>query len=142
MQEHGLREIVVQAEDGARPEEVARAWAQRMGLADGVRIAVIVGEATTRPRRFVIYQGRVASPQAYAAGQIMGPLEDLLRAEGRPLDAWEILLAARRRASPVASAPMATIARAARLLAREGRLRHGPTPDSWTPPRDDATAAA
>ena len=137
----GLREIVVQAADGERPEEVARHWARQLELLDGVRVAVLWGASPTRPRRFVVYGGDVVSPQRYAAVSISGPLEELLCAEGRPLDAWEILVAARRRESPVAAMPMATIASAARLLAREGRLRRGPTADSWSAVRRGEEAA-
>ncbi len=141
MASDGLREIVVEAADGQRPDEVALEWTRRLELRDGVRVAVLWGASTTRPRRFVVYDGVVVSPQRYAAVSISGPLEELLRAEGRPLDAWEILVAARRRGSPVAAMPMATIAGAARLLAREGRLRRGSAPDSWTAVRRGEEAA-
>ncbi len=127
----GLREIVVQAAPGERPDEVARHWARRLELLDGVRVAVLWNATPTRPRRFVVHGGDIISPQRHAAISIGDALEELLRAEDRPLDAWEILVAARRRGSPVAAMPMATIAGSARLLAREGRLRHGPTSDTW-----------
>jgi hypothetical protein len=137
----GLREIVVQAADGEQPEAVARRWTRQLELLDGVRIAVQWGATATRPRRFVVHDGDVVSPQRYAAVSIGDALEELLRAEGRPLDAWEILVAARRRGSPVAAMPMATIAGSARLLAREGRLRRGPTPDTWVATRQKEEAA-
>jgi len=137
----GLREIVAQAAPGERPDEVARVWARRLELTDGVRVAVLWDATPTRPRRFVVYEGDVISPQRYAAISIGDALEELLRAEGRPLDAWEILVAARRRGSPVAAMPMATITGSARLLARAGRLRHGPTSDTWTVVRRGEEAA-
>lgn len=137
----GLREIVVESADGQRPEEVALGWTRRLELSDGVRVAVQSSRSPARPRRFVVYAGDVVSPQRYAAITISDALEVLLHAEGRPLDAWEILVAARRRESPVAAMPMATIAGAARLLEREGRLRRGTAPDSWRATRRGEEAA-
>lgn len=131
MEDGRLREIVVQAPPGENPEEVARRWAQRLELSDGVRIAIMIGADERRPRRFIALSGDVTSPQRYAAVAIGDALEALLRAEARPMDAWEILTAARRVGSPVATMPVATITRAARILARAGRVRHDRAADTW-----------
>lgn len=131
MAEAGLVEITVQAATDDRPEDTAQEWTQRLELRDGVRISVIQGDRPSRPRRFVVYDGRAVSPQHYAAVSVSDALEQLLRAEGGPMDAWEILMAARKTSSPVASLTMATITRAARLLQRERRIQAGPERGTW-----------
>jgi hypothetical protein len=136
-----LQEIVVEALEGVRPEEVALEWVRRLELADGVRVAVVGSGSQTRPRRFVVHQGRVVSPQQHAAAVVAGDLEAVLRAEGRPMDAWEILQAARRQNSALATATMATISLAARQLVREGRASRGRVHNTWATPRRDAAVA-
>lgn len=141
MERTELLEVVVSATTAQNPVEVAREWLRRLSLADGVRITVALDTARSRSRKFMAYNGQVISVQEYAALLLTDPLEELLRAEGRAIDAWEILQVARRRASPLAAAPVATINRAARLLARERRLRPGSTPGTWTAPRRTDSAA-
>lgn len=141
MEKNRLLEVVVSATAGQNPAEVAREWLRRLPLSDGVRITVVLGAARLRSRKFVAYDGRVISVQEYAALMIADALEELVRGESRALDAWEILQLARRRGSPIAEAPVATISRAARLLARDRRLRAGSTPGTWVAARRDESAA-
>jgi hypothetical protein len=136
-----LQEIVVEGIEGERPEDIALDWVRRLELADGVRVAVVSGQTHARPRRFVVHQGRVVSPQQHAAAVMAGDLEVVLRAEGRAMDAWEILQAARAQNSPLSTATMATISLAARQLVREGRAARGRVHNTWITKHRDAAVA-
>src|SRR5262249_51610039 len=125
----------------AVPEHVAEIWVRQLALRDGVRIAVQSSANGARPRRYVAYQGQAISPRTYAALSVVDDVERLLRSEGRAMDAWEILQAARRRGEPLAQLPVATITQAARLLVRERRLYRGPARDTWMAPRRDEAVA-
>ncbi len=126
MLESQLQEIVVDAPAGATPDHVADTWVRRLALHDGVRIAVLAPATTRRPRRYVAHRGQAISPRTYAALSVLGDVERLLRAEGRAMDAWEIV---------------AIITQAARLLVRERRLYRGPARDTWMAPRRDEAVA-
>jgi hypothetical protein len=141
MFESQLREILVEAPPGDAHEHVAGTWVRRLALRDGVRIAVLSPAATQRPRRYVAYRGQAISPRTYAALSASDDVERVLRSEGRAMDAWEILQAARRRGEPLAQLPVATITQAARLLVRERRLYRGPARDTWIAPRQDEAVA-
>jgi hypothetical protein len=136
-----LQEIVVEGVEGERPEDVALEWVRRLDLGDGVRVAVVASQARARPRRFVVHQGRVVSPQQHAAAVMAGDLEAVLRVEGRAMDAWEILQAARRHNSPLSTATMATINLAARQLVRAGRACRGRGHNTWMAAHPDAAVA-
>lgn len=140
-EESALREIAVEAQEGQELSAVADAWVRQLCLGDGVRVAVYRAGEQSRPRRFVVHQGTVISPQRYAAIAIMDALEEVLRHEDRPLDPWEILLAARHQNSPVARASRVSVASSARLLQRSGRLRPGPRSGTWMLARRDGAAA-
>lgn len=141
MENSKLIEIVVQAAPGENPLGVARDWARRLDLQNGTRVAVLSNGATSRPRRFVVYDGEIVSPQRYTAITIAGALEELLRAEGRPMDEWEILMVARRQLSPIAGVSITTIRGAARMLVREKRLRPGPERGTWAATQAKEAAA-
>lgn len=141
MLESQLQEIVVDAPAGATPDHVADTWVRRLALHDGVRIAVLAPATTRRPRRYVAHRGQAISPRTYAALSVLDDVERLLRAEGRAMDAWEILQTARRRGERLAQLPVAIITQAARLLVRERRLYRGPARDTWMAPRRDEAVA-
>jgi len=133
-QEGRLLEIMVQSAPGELAESAAQGWTQRLSLPDGVRVAVMPGTGHGRPRRFVVFEGRLTSPQRYAALSIADELEGLVRAANRPVTAWDLLQAARAQGSgAVGTGTMATITQAARLLARQGRLKPGPIRSAWIP---------
>ncbi len=134
LQEGRLLEITVRSAPDELAESAAQGWTQRLSLPDGVRVAVMPGTGHGRPRRFVVFEGHVTSPQRYAALSIADELEGLVRAANRPVTAWDLLQAARAHgANAVGTGTMATITQAARLLARQGRLKSGPIRGTWIP---------
>lgn len=139
-QENRLIEIAVRMKERENPEAVAREWARRLDLADGVHISVVPPGDSRRQRRFVAYEGEVITTQQYAALLLCDPIEKLLYAAARPMDAWEIFAASRRQSSPLSATTVATITRAARLLQEQGRLRRGPSRGTWVAARAEAVA--
>ncbi len=134
MLDQRLLEIVVRAAAGEQPDTVAAEWTRRLSLPDGVRVAVNLADTGARPRRFVVYNGQVTTPQRFAALSIRHDVEDVVRRAQHPTTAWDILQDARSRGlegSTIATATMATITQSARILVRAGHLKSGPIQGTW-----------
>ncbi|GAC1434136.1 MAG: hypothetical protein NVSMB65_08140 [Chloroflexota bacterium] len=134
-------EIVVQALEGESAEEVARRCVSRLALGDGVRVAVVSQGATGRCRRFVAQAGGITSPRQYSVVQLATALDAILHRDNRPLDAWDLLVAARAYDAAIAHVTLATVRSATRLLMRQGRARAGRSPGTWLTARPDRAVA-
>ena len=136
-----ILEVVVQGMAGEKPDETAQYWVHQLCLHDGVGVRVKPSGLAARPRQFMVYAGRAASPQAYAAMSMIDVVEKALRETGRGMDVGEIWSVVKRHDVPGIAITVTTVAQAARLLVQQGRAVAGTRRGIWMAmPRSEGTA--